>query len=308
MLQDILTVAGQVLSLFLMMGIGALLTRRGTVTEDGVSQMSYILMNIVAPCVIIDSLQRDKDLSLVREMGIAAGIITVSTLIGVALSFLFFRREPPADRRVLRFAMTFSNCGYMGLPLVQATLGSSALVYAASAVIAFNVLLWTVGIVMMGGRQEASVKNAILNPGIIGFAIAFTLFWFEIRLPSVLGSTVSMLASLNTPVAMIVVGSYVAKSNLSLCFSQKKLYLAAGLRLVVIPVALTALFYPLHLPFELYAASVLVSSAPTAAITTIFSTRYKLDSALASQCVTLCTLLSILTMPVLAAVIRVIST
>ena len=81
----------------------------------------------------------------------------------------------------------------------------------------------------------------------------------------------------------------------------------AALRLLIIPAVLTALFYPFHLPYELYAASVLVASAPTAAITTIFATRYKLDASLASQCVTLCTLLSILTMPVLAAVIRVIS-
>ncbi len=307
MLQDILTVAGQVLSLFLMMGVGALLTHRGKITEDGVSQMSYILMNIVAPCVIIDSLQRDKDLTVVREMGIAAGIITASIAIGIAFSFLFFRKEQPENRRVLRFAMTFSNCGYMGLPLVQATLGESAMVYAASAVIAFNVLVWTVGIVMMGGKKEASVKKALLNPGTIGFVIAFALFWFEIRLPSVLGGTVTMLAALNTPVAMIVVGSYVAKSNLLRCFSQGRLYKMAALRLLIIPAVLTALFYPFHLPYELYAASVLVASAPTAAITTIFATRYKLDASLASQCVTLCTLLSILTMPVLAAVIRVIS-
>ncbi len=307
MLQDILTVAGQVLSLFLMMGIGALLTHRGTITEDGASQMSFVLMNIVAPCVIIDSLQRDKDLTVIREMGIAAAIITASIVIGIALSFLFFRKEIPGDRRILRFAMTYSNCGYMGLPLVQATIGDSGMVYAAAAVIAFNVLVWTIGIVMMGGKKEASVKKALLNPGTIGFTIAFVLFWFEIRLPSVLGSTVTMLAALNTPVAMIVVGSYVAKTNLLRCFSQGRLYLVAALRLLVIPAALTALFYPLHLPYELYAASVLVSSAPTAAITTIFSSRYKLDASLASQSVTLCTLLSIFTMPVLAALIRVLS-
>lgn len=307
MLQDILTVAGQVLSLFIMMGIGTLLTKRRTLTEDGISQMSYVLMNIVSPCVIIDSLQRDKDLTVIKEMGIAAAIITTAIFLGIALSFLFFRKQTPEDRRVLRFAMTFSNCGFMGLPLVQSTLGDDALVYASAAVIAFNVIVWTVGIVMMGGKKEASIKKALLNPGTIGFVIAFILFWFEIRLPSVLGSTVSMLSALNTPIAMIVVGSYVAKSNLTLCFSQKRLYLVTALRLIAIPAILVALFYPFHLPYKLYAAAILVASAPTAAITTIFSTRYKLDSSLASQCVTLCTLLSIFTMPVFAAVIRGIS-
>lgn len=307
MLENILTVAGQVLSLFLMMGAGALLTHRGKITEDGASQMSYILMNIVSPCVLIDSLQREKDLTVIREMGIAAGVITLSILLGTALSFLFFHRETPEDRRVLRFAMTYSNCGYMGLPLVQATLGESAMVYAAAAVIAFNILVWTVGIVMIGGKKEASLRRALLNPGTVGFAIAFVLFWFEIPLPSVLGGTVSMLAALNTPVAMIVVGCYVAKSNLIRCFSQGKLYTMALLRLAAIPALMTALLYPLHLPYELYAASMLVSCAPTAAITTIFTSRFKLNAALSSQCVTLCTLLSILTMPILAAVIRAIS-
>ena len=301
MLENTLMVAMQVLSLFLMMGVGFFLTKKKAFTELGVGQMSYLLLNIVTPCIIVDTLQTDVDPALLRNIGFCACACVFLYGVGIAVSALFFRRRREDTRIPLQFGVIYNNTGYMGLPLVKAVLGDEALIYAAIAVVVFNVAVWTHGAAMMGGREAMSVKKALLNPGTIGLAVALPLFLLSIRLPSFLGSAVHSIGSLNTPLAMVVIGSYMASANLKQTFLQRDLYLAAVLRLLFIPGIMMAALWPLHLDRLVYVSCVVLASAPTAGVTTLFSSRFRRDSVCAAQLVTLCTILSILTMPVFAA-------
>lgn len=306
-LESVLVVAQQVLMLFLLIGVGWVGKKVGLLNDAGADQLSRISMNIITPCVIIHSLQREKDPALFAELGIGiaacAGIILAATF----LSRFFFRRSPEEDRRVLRFAMSYPNSGYMGIPLVQATLGDDAVVYAAAAVIGFNLTLWTSGVILSGGKKEMSLRKVFVNPGIIGFSIAFLLFCFEITLPTPLGGAVKMFADMNTPVAMLAIGIFVANTNLKECFAQTKLYAVCALRLIAFPALLVLALYPLGLHYEMYASAIITACAPTAAVTAIFAARYKLNTGLGAQAVTLCTLLSILTMPLFVGVVRAIT-
>ena len=135
------------------------------------------------------------------------------------------------------------------------------------------------------------------------FVAGFLLFWFEIELPAVAGSVLSMFASMNTPLAMLIIGTYFAQTKVKEFFEHKSLYLVCLLRLIVLPVITVFMLYPLHLPYELYAAIVITTSAPTAAATTMFAAKFGADTKIASQSVTLCTLFSIITMPLFAALV-----
>ena len=303
MLDNFLVLVGQVAALFIMMGVGLFLTKKNLVTEQGASQMTTISLNVVTPCLIINSLQREKSMDLLQEVGICIAIVVAVILLGMVVSLLFFKKQIPEQKRVLRFASSFSNCGYMGLPLVQAVLGDGAVIYASAAVIGFNLMLWTAGVMQMGGKKYVSLKKALINPGTISFAVGFLLFWFEIELPAVAGSVLSMFASMNTPLAMLIIGTYFAQTKVKEFFEHKSLYLVCLLRLIVLPVITVFMLYPLHLPYELYAAIVITTSAPTAAATTMFAAKFGADTKIASQSVTLCTLFSIITMPLFAALV-----
>ena len=301
MVQNILVVGGQVLALFFMIAAGFALTKCKFVTEKGAGQMASISFYVVTPCVIIHSLQRERSVPLMRNMGMSILIFAGVVFLGTLISFFFFRNHTPEHQRILRFAVSYSNCGYMGLPLVQAVLGESAVIYAAGAVIAFNLLLWTEGIFLIGGKKYVSLRKALLNPGTIGFAIGFLLFAFEITLPNVLGEVVKMFADMNTPLAMLIIGTYFAHTKFGELFRSRSLYLVCFLRLILIPAIITAALYPLHLSYDLYASSVITASAPVAAATTMFTAKFNMNTRLASQSVTLSTLLSILTMPIFAS-------
>lgn len=155
MLSNLLTVTGQVATLFLMMAVGFVLGRAGKITEAGRSQMSYLLLYIVCPCVMVDCFLVKRTPALTQEVAVGSAAALACYLLFFAVSLLFFRRQPADARDTLRFAAVYGNIGFMGLPLVQSILGEEALVYGALALLAFNLTSWTLGVLIMGGRRPS---------------------------------------------------------------------------------------------------------------------------------------------------------
>ena len=72
MLSNLLTVTGQVATLFLMMAVGFVLGRAGKMTEAGRSQMSYLLLYIVCPCVMVDCFLVERTPALTQEVAVGS--------------------------------------------------------------------------------------------------------------------------------------------------------------------------------------------------------------------------------------------
>ncbi|MEG0765250.1 MAG: AEC family transporter [Pseudoflavonifractor sp.] len=297
MLTSLLTVASQVLVLFLMMGVGFVLGKLKKLAGPGLSQMSTLLLYVVAPCVIMDAFQQDNPPSLqLLAVGLAA--LSVYYLLIIPASGLLFRRQEPKTRSVLQLGTCYPNASFMGLPLLQVVLGPSALVYGVISMILFTITQWVHGTVTMGSKF--SLKQAILNPGVIGLAMGLPLLLFGLKLPLPLRTAVSFLADMNTPLAMVVIGGQMATADFVATFTQPKLYSAAAGKLLLLPALIMVLLLPFHLDPLLYCTCVILAATPTAGVTSIFAQRFGQDTATAAQLVTLCTLLSILTMPIFA--------
>lgn len=124
MLSNLLTVTGQVGTLFLMMGVGFALAKLGKLTEQARGQLSYLLLYIVCPCVMVDCFQVERTPDLVREVALGAALATVCYVVYLLIALFFFRRESPDVRDCLRFGTVYGNIGFMGIPLVQSILGA----------------------------------------------------------------------------------------------------------------------------------------------------------------------------------------
>ena len=307
MLSNLLTVTGQVGTLFLMMGVGFALAKLGKLTEQARGQLSYLLLYIVCPCVMVDCFQVERTPDLVREVALGAALATVCYVVYLLIALFFFRRESPDVRDCLRFGTVYGNIGFMGIPLVQSILGADAVIYGALSLAAFNLTLWTLGVLVMGGKQAFSVKKTAVNPGVLGLAVSLLLFLGNVRLPAVLGSAVSFLSDLNTPLAMVVIGGQLACADLAATFRQARLYLACFLKLILVPVLTLLALLPLRLSPGLYCALVLLSATPVAGTTSLFAQQFGRDPTPAVQFITLSTLLSILTLPLFAVAAKIIS-
>ena len=298
-------VASQVVTLFLLMGVGFVLAQLGKLHTDGVSQMSTLVLYVVTPCLMISAFEVDRAPDMVETLGVFFVVYAVSTLLGLAVAQLCFRNEEPDRKAPLRFGMTYGNNGFMGLPLVHAILGQDAMLFGVVSAVSFNFLLWTQGAKTMGGK--VGPRAILVNPATIGAVIGGFLFFSGLRLPSMVNNAVSFMADLNTPLAMVVIGAQMAGADLKVSFTSRKLYGAAAVRLLIAPLIPLLLLLPLHLPAMSYCACVILCAVPTAGATGMFAQRFGRDTATAAQLVTLTTLLSVITLPLFAVAAQTIS-
>jgi Predicted permeases len=297
MFASALTVAERVLILFVMIAAGYVCGRSGAITRRGAQQINFILFYIVTPAVIISSLQSMVGQISMMNLLIAGGLAVLCMLICIFVSMLFFRKSINERKKVLRFACAYSNCGFMGLPLVQAVAGNAGVAYASIFIVIYNIFVWTHGYSSMSGSRSLSWKKILLNPGLIGLVIGFPLFGLSVKLPDLLLVPVDSFASMNTPLAMIVIGCYIARVNLKELFNDWSLYLMAAVRLIFVPLVCFGLLFLVH-PDKTIATSVLVlCAAPSGANTAMFAAQFGGDAKLASKSVAFTTLLSMVTMP-----------
>lgn len=302
--QNAATCAEQVVVMFLLMLLGLILYRKKKLTGDGVRQITTVLLWVVTPCLIVNALQtaglgRDS----LRELGQAILAAVLCYALSIAVSIPIFRKAREELRGVMRYATAFSNAGFMGVPLAQAVFGQKATAIATIFVIFFNLLSWTVGIAWYG--QKLNLKKALINPGTVGLAIGVAVvllpkLWHG-TMPDLVLRPISLLAGLNTPLAMIVVGTYL--DSFSFRFSKKDrwMILVTALRLVLLPLVTLGIFRLVGLDGWLAAVCMVPVCAPTAANTILFAVMFEKHAAFAARVVAFTTLLSVATMPLIVA-------
>ena len=186
----------------------------------------------------------------------------------------------------------------MAIPLQKALLGEEGVFYGAAYVAVFNLVLWSYGVLAMSGeRKNLSSRKLLINPGVIGLAAGLLLFFSGLRLPAFLEAPVGHLASLNTPLPMLIVGFYLADADLKSALRDRRLLLSMGLRLLAVPLLTLGILYLFGMRGTLLTSCVIAASAPAAAATTMFATRYEKDTRLSVNLVAMSTLFSMLTMP-----------
>lgn len=301
MLEDFVTVATNVLTLFLLMGVGVLCAKTKLLSDGGVKALANLVLYIATPCVIVKSCIREFDPAMLWGFLTVVAVAAGTHLLLMGAVTLIFRDKEESRRRVLRVATVFSNAGYMAIPLQQAILGEDGVFYCAAYVIVFNVFLWTYGLSEMSGQRKLSVKQILLNPGVLAVAVGLLLFILPISVPSLIADGIGHLAALNTPVPMLIVGYYLAQTNLLTALKDGRGWLCMILRLAVAPLAALGLLLLCGVRGDLLTSCMICIATPVATSCTMFATRYDRDPHLSVNLVSLSTLLSVVTLPLMVA-------
>ena len=298
MLSSFFDVGTQVLVLFVLIGVGALLTKLGLITEGGARTMTDVVLYAVTPCVIINAFQREYRPEMLKGLLLTLLIAFLTLLFSVLLAEILYRKKDISRAVVLKFSLVFSNCGFMALPLQQAILGEDGVFYGAAYVAVFNIFMWTYGLIAMSGKREPkAMLKAVVNPGVIGTVIGVILFMCSVKLPTVIASPVSMLAALNTPVPMLVIGYHLMHANIRRVLTDKSAYFAMAMRLVILPLAVMGVLLLLKADATITVAVVIAVSAPVAAFTTMMAGKFGRDTELSAGIVSASALFSLVTMP-----------
>lgn len=299
MLQDFLTVASQVLTLFLLIGVGVVCAKVKLLSDGAVKALANLVLYIATPCVIVKSCIREFDPAMLWGFLTVIAVAAVTHGLLILLAKVVFRDKEEDRRRVFRVATVFSNAGYMAIPLQQAILGDVGVFYCAAYVIVFNVFLWTYGLAEMSGESRLSVKKILLNPGVIGVVVGILLFVLPIPVPAVIADGIGHLAALNTPVPMLIVGFYLAQTDLLAALKDGRSWLCMVLRLVAAPAVALGGLLLCGVRGDLLTSCMICIATPVATACTMFATRFDRNPRLSVNLVSLSTLLSVVTLPLM---------
>lgn len=308
MINDLLTVGSSVLTLLIMMIVGFVLAKKKMLINQTLTQLSTVLMCVVNPALVINTfLNENRDISTVRNMLSAAAVLAGTYVIQGLLMILFFRRQPEENRGVSRFASIYGNVGFMGVPLIQSVLGAAGMVTTVMSLAVFNIAIWTHGQKLVAGKGKISLRKVFLNPGIISLVIALILFASGVKLPVPVRSAVGYISSLNTPLAMVVIGAQMAAVNLPELLRDVRLFGVAAVKLLLLPALTMVLLLPLGLDPVIYTAVVILSGCPAAGASSLMCQMAGKDSAYAARLVTFTTIFSIVTLPVVSAAAKLLA-
>lgn len=296
----------QVVILFLVAMVGFVCHKTGIYTEKASRLTTDLLFYIVAPAIIIRSflsMEYNRDALKGLLMAFLGGVFF--HLVAMAISALLFNKGDKDTACIFKYACVYGNVGYMALPLAQAVLGEEGVFYCSVILVPFNILSFTHGVRVMQGKGEGAkfgIKKLIVNPGVVGVVLGLPLFLLQIKLPEIIYSPVSYLADLNTPLAMVMFGTYLASADWKTLLSDKRIFVTALVKIIVLPLITIGCLRLAGFGGTLLAACVLSSAAPTANNTVMFAAKYNRDTALASKVTAFISVLSIVTMPVMIAI------
>lgn len=301
-LQNVLAAGQQVIILYIIVAVGFICDKTKVYTEKAARLTNDLLFYIVTPCIIIQSF---TNVEFTHEnfrnlmMSFIGG--TVLHLAGILISLPLFNKHPIETKSVYKFAIVQGNVGYMVLPLAAAVLGEEGVFFCSGVLIPFNICQFTYGMYLMKGKGSFQAKSLILNPGVISVVLGLPLFILNVKLPQIISAPVGYIASLNTPLAMLMFGTYLAKTDLKKTFFRKESYVVAVTKLFLVPLISIGVYRLLGLTGTLLTALTISASAPSANSTVMFSTKYNRDNAAASQTVAVVSFLSVITMPIMIA-------
>ena len=298
----ITTLLNQAVIMLILICLGILCYKIGIISESGSKELSRLALLVINPIVIFMAYQKKLEARLLKGFAAALLLGVISFFIAAIISYTAVRKKKNRETDKERFSCVYSNCSFMGIPLIQALLGSEGVFYLTAYLTAFNILVWTHGVIMMSGQKSMkNIVNALTSSSVIAICLGFIFFMTGLRLPGFLGNTLDLVGSMNTPVAMIVAGATIARTNILKALKNPRIYYITFLTLILIPavVAMVFSFIPADKTVEL---SVLIAvSAPAATMCTMFSLRYDRNSLYASEIFAVTTLASVITMPAIVS-------
>ena len=288
----------QIAIMALLAAVGVYLSRKGFLSPQGTKDLGAILLRVIIPCVIVKSYITEFSRERLLELALSAELALIGFILAMVISYLVFGKR----RRLENFAASFCNAGFIGIPLAQAIIGEEGVFYIAASVALLNLFQWTYGVYIMADRKDAiSAKTIAKNPVVIAIVIGVVLFVSQIPVPGIVTSTLGYIAGMNTPIAMILMGTYLAKLPLKKLL-DKRAYGCVLFRLVIIPAVILLVFWVLPVSnADIALAAFLAAATPVGVNICVFAQQYDCDYEFSVVTVCLSTLLSVITVPLLVS-------
>ncbi len=294
----------QMLVLFILMLVGVCCRKCGIFNDEANKRISSLVVNVANPALILSSSINQE--AVIEGMEFVKTFLLAWGMFGVVMVIAHFipriLRADVSEYGTYKTMTIFSNIGFMGFPVISALYGSEALLYATMFLIPFNVLIYTYGINVMKkqGEKTGFQLRKILNVGVISCAVALVIYLTRLPIPVVVENAVDSISGLTAPLSMMVIGDSLTKINLKKLFCNVKMLVFSAIKLLLIPVVGVSLIKLLDLNPLLTGVCMIMLATPVGSMNAMLAQEYDGDYELASQGVTITTLLAVITMPLVS--------
>lgn len=289
--------------MFLMILLGLVLVKTGTVGDEAVEVLTKIHLYVSAPAAIFNAFLIELTAETLHGLLLAMGAAVVCHGLYIALTALL--RKPLGLTTMERGSVIYSNAGNLVIPLVQMTLGPEMVLYTSGYLFISTFLVWTHGKALLSGKKLDSLGKIFTSVNVLAIFAGLLCFLLRVRLPSILGDTLDALSATLAPICMLTIGMVLSKANLRQVFLNRRAALVSALRLIVCPLLTLLVIYlsaitriqPWTAPILMI--TMLAASAPSASTMSQFAVLYNNQREQASIVNLMSVILCIVTMPLI---------
>jgi malonate transporter len=282
----------------------------GAESSDALNQFVYYF---ALPAMLFAAVARGS-LEQIFNLPFLCGVV-VATLACAAAGFAvsaWLQGGTPQEHSLRALNASFSNTGYLGIPLVTVAYGPEAALPAAMATVATNVLLFSASLTLLelfdrresagGGIAQALIGTA-RSPLIWPIALAIALVAANLVLPAPVMRFADLLAAAAGPGALFALGLFVSRQSMR--EGMTAAWPGVALKLLLHPLIAAAIFYGVLAVDPLWAkVAVVGASLPLGATAFVLAQRYKLLEVETSCSAVLSTALSVLTVSVVMSLLE----
>lgn len=292
------------IEIILLVAVGYFITKKGIMGASTRKDLTDVVIYVILPCNIFNSFNIDVTAELLRNCGLVFIIAFGAQLLYMVLNRVLYRRFPAEKRVVMQYATICNNAGFMGLPVIESVFGATGVVYGSIVLIPMRLFMWTAGLALFTQTDKKDAfKRLATHPCIWAVILGFGYMFLPFELPTFLSGAITAIGSCTTALSMIIVGSILSEINLKTVFDKACFYFSF-IRLIAIPAVIYIVLRLLHVAPLVTGVSVLSSAMPAAMITAMLAQKYGQDSAFASKMLFVSTVLSLITLPAVAWVLK----
>lgn len=299
-IMDLTVIINGVIALFLIMLIGVYGSKRKIITPIINKGLTNILLEISLPCLVVSSFIFDMDDELksnIIKCFIYSPIILVITII---VSYIALYPIKSDKKIIMQFANVFSNCGFIGFPIIYSIFGSEGVIYASIFNMFFTISVWTYGVILFNGNiDKKDMNKVLLNPSIIAVIIGLIIMIFKINIPDVLYSTLDLVGGLTSPLSMIIIGVILGNANILKYLKDYTIYYSSLLKLIVLPCVLILVSRIINDTSIVSQTLIIITAMPAAAMTSILAENFDKEKEYSAVIVFMTTLIFLVTFPIL---------
>lgn len=304
-------IASQIFILAVAVIIGVIAAKTGIITKESNGLLSKLIFNISLPLMLftnffkLDVTPKLLSNSLV-VLAISAIVILFLLLIGWAVTKIL--KMSIREAAVFKAHSMFGNIIFLGFPLITALYGKEGLLYASMFQLVSNLIMWTVGVIVLSQGNGKSWKKSVvkvINPNTIAVLAGLACFLFSVKLPEIVVSPLSSVGATNTWLSMLYIGAIMTFSNVRGLLGKKSIYILSFTRLILVPVIVMLIFVALKtftgVEFDKLVLLVIILeiSMPCMASVVIMAKEFNADDSLAMANVFVSTLISLITLPLI---------